>query len=363
MEEDFGSWFLHQQSNWISPNLDSLAAPFNLGQQNSVPACMSHCANVGSTVFPWSPFSGFPHSKAIQPSEPHGWFNFSPRFQQAFTPLPSTTFHEKIPAGPDGNSVEVIQTDAKASGRDQKRFLVFDQSVDQTTLVFSSGIDTPVQCLTSLGPKLNNTYHSNVSELGTGKDAIRCAGPILTDECNEYQRDDSESEMHEDTEELNALLYSDDDDEYVEDDEEASTGHSPSTMTAYDKQECLPEEIEEVASCGGPTKKMKLSDGGYDFPPFVDTASFVKPKRCFDYEDDAESSYTGGKNIGLGEQFVPLIGNKRLREDKIRETVRIMQNIVPGGKGKDVTSILDEAISYLISLKHKAMALGVDEAL
>jgi hypothetical protein len=134
-------------------------------------------------------------------------------------------------------------------------------------------------------------------------------------------------------------------------------------MTAYDKQECLPEEIEEVASCGGPTKKMKLSDRGYDFPPFVDTASFVKPKRCFDYEDDAESSYTGGKNIGLGEQFVPLIGNKRLREDKIRETVRIMQNIVPGGKGKDVTSILDEAISYLISLKHKAMALGVDEAL
>lgn len=361
MEKDFGSWFLYQQSGRVSPNLDTSTAPFNLGPQNSIPAYMSHCANVGSTngVFPWSPFSGFSHSKATQPIEPHAWFNFPPRFQQAFTPPRDTTFIEMIPSGPRENRVEVIQPDDKASGRDQKRFLVFDQSGDQTTLMFSSGIGTPAQCLTSLGPTLNNAYVSNLSERGTGKDAIHCAAHILTDECNENQRDTSESDMHEDTEEINALLYSDDDDYYNEDDEEASTGHSPSTMTAYDKQD-LPEESEEVASCDGPTKRMKLSNGGYDV---LDTASSFKSKRCFDCEDGAESSCAGGKNLGLGEKFVSVIGNKRSREDKIRETVRIMQNIVPGRKGKDVIAILDEAIGYLTSLKHKAMALGLDETL
>lgn len=366
MENDFVSWFLRQQSYCVSPKLDTSTAPFSLGPQNSTPAYMGHCANLGSTngVLPWSPFSGYPHSKVTQPIEPRAWFNFPPRFQQAFTPPRDATFIEKIPSGPCENCVEVIQPDDNASGRDQKRFLVFDQSGDQTTLMFGSGIGTPAQCLTSLGPTLNNAYVSNLPERGTGKDAVYCAGTILTDECNENQRDTSESEMHEDTEELNALLYSDDDDDYDEDDEEASTGHSPSTMTAYDKQDQdLPKESEEVASCDGPTRRRKLSDGGYDVRSVLDTASSVKSKRCFDCEDGAESSCAGGNYLGPGEKCVSVIGNKRSREDKIRETVRIMQNIVPGRKGKDVIAILDEAIGYLTSLKHKAMALELDETI
>ena len=40
----------------------------------------------------------------------------------------------------------------------------------------------------------------------------------------------------EDTEELNALLYSDDDSEDTEDGKVTSTGHSPNAMTAHDEQ-------------------------------------------------------------------------------------------------------------------------------
>ncbi|CAL5379034.1 unnamed protein product [Camellia sinensis] len=103
------------------------------------------------------------------------------------------------------------------------------------------------------------------------------------------------SEIHEDTEELNALLYSDDeygDGDYSEDGEEASTGHSPSMMTLY-----------------------ALFDGGYDVPPLMNTAaSSVKPQKCFDYEDDAQSSCADGKNSGLGESGL-FSGNKRSRTE------------------------------------------------
>ena len=113
------------------------------------------------------------------------------------------------------------------------------------------------------------------------------------------------SEIHEDIEELNALLYSDDeygDGDYSEDGEEASTGHSPSMMTLYDKQEWFEKSDEEVASLGGPTKKRKLFDGVSDVQPLMNTTvSAVKTQKCCDYEDDVQSSYVDGKNSGFGE--------------------------------------------------------------
>ncbi|PSS17367.1 Transcription factor bHLH143 like [Actinidia chinensis var. chinensis] len=349
MEKDFGSWSLHQQFDWLTPNLNTPCVPFNPGQWNTIPAYMSHCANVDSTngTSPWFPFSGIPDSNTSQLNEPQSWFYCLPRLPQT-TPVQNTNFIQKNPDGPCENR-EVVSPN-KASGHAQRRFLVFDQSRDQTKLIFSSGIGTPVQCLTSWGPKLNSAYDLNKSELGTGRDTIHCPGPILTDECNENVRDDVGSEMHEDTEELNALLYSDDDEDYDDDDEEASTGHSPSTMTVHDKQERFEESAEEVASSGGPTKRMKMSDGGYVVPSLTDTASSVKPKICSDYEDDAESSCADGKNQS---------GDKRSK-DKIRETVSVLQKMIPGGEGKDAIVILDEAISYLRLLKRKAKALGVD---
>ncbi|GFS43995.1 hypothetical protein Acr_00g0088050 [Actinidia rufa] len=118
---------------------------------------------------PWFPLSGIPDSKASQLNEPQSWLYHLPRLPQT-TPVPNTNFVEKIPDGPWENR-EVVSPN-KASGHAQKRFLVFDQSRDQTKLIFSSGIGTPVQCLTSWGRKLNSAYDLNKSELGTGRDSI-----------------------------------------------------------------------------------------------------------------------------------------------------------------------------------------------
>ncbi|GMP45783.1 hypothetical protein CsSME_00014180 [Camellia sinensis var. sinensis] len=358
--QDFGSWFHSQLSDRQSPNLNTLIAPFNPGQQNAIPACMSPCANLVSSngTLPGPDFSGVPHSKVNPPNEPHGWFYCLPRYRQAFTPVSNSILKQKIHAGAHENCKEVVTPDP-TSVCAQKRFLVFDQSGDQTTLIFGSRMGTPVPCMTSWVPKLNSVYDLNKTQLGAERVNIQRPEPILTDEYNENHQDDVRSEMHEDTEEINALLYSDNDD-YSEDDEEASTGHSPSTMTAYNKQELL-EEGEEVDSSAGPAKRMKLFDGGYDVPSLKDTAtSSVKSKRCVRYEDDAESSCADGIKH-CSREFGSLVGNKRLRKEKIRETVSIIQSIIPGGnvKGKNAIVILDEAISYLKSLKHKAEALGI----
>lgn len=328
-----------------------------MGQQNTISAYMNSCTNMGTTNenLPASAFSEVPQQTG-QVNEPHGWFYCLPRFRQAFIPGSSSIFKEKHTAGAspyeickEGNSPNTL------SGCPQKRFLVFDQSGDQTTLIFSSGIGTPVQCLTSLGSKPPNTCGEDPL---IKKDPVHHSGPYLTDELNENHGSDAGSEMHEDTEELNALLYSDDDGDYTEDDEVTSTDHSPSIMTAHIKQDLF----EEVASSDEPTKRRKLVDGAYDVvvPSLMDTAISVKQKRSSsEYEDDAQSSCANGNSPKSNNNDF-LLGNKRMRSEKIRETVGILQSIIPGGKGKDAIVVLDDAIHYLKSLKLKAKALGVD---
>ncbi|XP_078164349.1 transcription factor SAC51-like [Carex rostrata] len=171
--------------------------------------------------------------------------------------------------------------------------------------------------------------------------------------------DGTESEMHEDTEEIDALLYSDSDEYIIE--EEPSTGQSPMKYITG----------EEVASTTIHAKKRRL---GIDLDAsLIDTATSAKD--C-DYNNnnnvldcsDAESSCVGG-----GEERETLEGEEResegiseksdcidmnLKRKKIQETVCLLRRIIPGGKGKDAATILDEAISYLKSLKLKAKALG-----
>ncbi|KAK9269972.1 hypothetical protein L1049_025545 [Liquidambar formosana] len=365
MGEDCGSWLPQQHFDWQSPNLDSLRATqpsLHSGQQDTISAYMNPCTNMltPNGTLPVCAFPELPQSWAAHTNEPHGWFYCLPRFRQAFAPASNPIFKEKLPASAYENCRDAIKPNAGSTCA-QKRFLVFDQSGDQTTLIFSPGIGAPVHCLTSWGPKPPGAYNLNGEDLGTKRNPIHHSGPILTDEFNENHGTDVGSEMHEDTEELNALLYSDDDSDYTEDDEVTSTGHSPSTMTAQVKQDWFGGGItEEVASSDGPTKRRKLFDGGFHvLPSLMDTASSVKQKRSSEYEDDAESSCGNGKNPRSGEND-SLSGNKRTRKERIRETVSILQSIIPGGEGKDAIMVLDEAIHYLKSLKLKAKALGLD---
>lgn len=171
----------------------------------------------------------------------------------------------------------------------------------------------------------------------------------------------TESEMHEDSEEIDALLYSDSDDYVIE--EEPGTGQSPMRYVTG----------EEVASTTIHPKKRRI---GIDLDAsLIDTATSAKccdNNYCSNRLDcsDAESSCVGG-----GEARETLKGGREAEENeesceksdcidvnlkrkKIQETVCLLRHIIPGGQGKDAATILDEAISYLKSLKLKAKALG-----
>jgi hypothetical protein len=361
MGGDCGTWFPQLDFHWQSSNLNSLGAPLDMGQLNPISAYINPGTNIASTngtVPVYASSRLLPHSRVGQATEPHGWFYCLPRFRQSFTPYSNYTIGDgRLPTDPYQSCGEAIAPNA-GSDCVQKRFVVVDQSRDQTTLIFSSGIGSPVQCLTSLRPKPNAACNMNGEDPEIKRDSNYLRGPILTGEFNE----NPESEMHEDTEELNALLYSDDESDYTEEDGEVtSTAHSPCTMTSHDKKDWYEGSAEEVASSAGPTKKRKLYDGGYDhLPSLMDTASSMKPDRPFDeYEADAESSCANGNNAGSGELGC-LSGSKRMKKEKIRETVNILQSMIPGVQGKDAIVVLDKTIRYLKSLKHRAMALGLD---
>ncbi|MED6154924.1 hypothetical protein PIB30_001065 [Stylosanthes scabra] len=142
-------------------------------------------------------------------------------------------------------------------------------------------------------------------------------GPIVADKVDEILGTGVESEMHEDTEEINALLYSDSDGYSTgndDDDEVTSTGHSPSTMATHDNQEKF-RGIEEVASSTGRTKKRKLSNGYHDDLQFVGTANSLnlKNKSLAMEEDDAESRCSNCYN-GRSEEMESLSANKKMRK-------------------------------------------------
>ncbi|KAG5052601.1 hypothetical protein JHK87_004799 [Glycine soja] len=379
MGEDCRTWIPELHFNWQSPNLSSFnATPFGVGRQNGTSAAMNSGANVvtRNSAMPAYASSALPHSQLGHSGEPHGWFYCLPRFRQGFT-TPAQTFNaeEKLPAGhANGLGVEVAPN--RESGFPQKQLLVIDQTGDQTTLVYSSRFGGPVDCHVSWDSKLHGSINLNngneLLNLRRDVNHVVGLGPTLDDKVHENTGtdDDIESEMHEDTEEINALLYSDSDGYSTEDDDDdevTSTGHSPSTMTTHDDNQEEPHRrtAEEVASSVGETKKRKLLDGAYDDDnlQFMDTASSLNgKKRPFEVEDDAESRCSSGGNSssrgsgGMGS----LSGNKKMRKEKIQDVLSILQCIVPGGKDKDPIELLDEAIRCLKSLKLKAIELGLD---
>ncbi|KAG5111191.1 hypothetical protein JHK82_040414 [Glycine max] len=375
MGEDCGTWIPELHFDWQSPNLSSFdaAAPFGARKQSGTSAAMNLGANVvtSNAAMPVYASSALPDSQLGHSGEPHGWFYCLPRFRQGFT-MPARNFNakEKLPAGHAKDLGEEIAPNGEL-GLPQKQFLVIDQTGDQTTLVHSSRFGGPLASWNSKLHGFNDLNNGNeLLNLRRDVNHVVGLGPTLNDKVDENQRtdDDIESEMHEDTEEINALLYSESDGYSTEDDDDdevTSTGHSPSTMTTHDDNQEEPDRgtAKEVASSVGETKKRKLWDGAYDDGDmqFMDTANSLNGKRLSEVGDDAESKCSSGGNgsRGLGEMG-SLSGNKKMRKEKIQDVLSILQCIVPGGKDKDPIELIDEAIRCLKSLKLKAIELGLD---
>ncbi|CAH8389535.1 unnamed protein product [Eruca vesicaria subsp. sativa] len=154
---------------------------------------------------------------------------------------------------------------------------------------------------------------------------LHCPFPLTAEpvKLSELQHGVEESEMHEDTEEINALLYSDDDEDCESDDEVMSTAHSP-------YQVCNKRESEEIDS---PCKRQKLLDK-------VENIS-------------GSSSLVGKGDTGSG------LSNEQSRKDKIRTALKILESIVPGAKGNEALLLLDEAIDYLKLLKQDLLSTEI----
>ncbi|KAL9229151.1 hypothetical protein vseg_004649 [Gypsophila vaccaria] len=360
MEKDLESWLHHQRLDEQFPNAkSSKLSPYNIGLRNSFP-CAMPCTVAASTnaALPGFGLSGLSNIKPLELKEPHGLFYGWPHSSQGL--LPEVTLLDRFT--PKTNLSDNGNTPSPTTGSEpaSKHFLVFDQTGNKTTMMFSSAIGSSIPRPTSWTRKPACFYNYNEDELRVGSDG-HDSGPNLTDDLDDDHGSILGSDMREDSEEIDALLYSDDEDNYSDDGEETSTGHSPSTMTAYEKHDWFDEEdMDEVASSAGPVKRQKLSASDYQVPSITYSLSCAIPNQSSDYEEDAESSCAGSKptpfnDIGSSQ------GNKRMRKEKIRETVNILQTILPNGKGKDAdaVTVLDEAINYLKTLKYKATSGGL----
>lgn len=312
-------------------------------------------------VAPPDMFSGVPNPRISQSYEPQGWFYCLPRFRQALAPTSENlVLEDKLPTTTFEKWRDFSMPNTGTVGA-QKKFVVFDRSGDQTTLIYSSGNGVPTERLPPWTTKQLCPRSAVNDIVGSNTDHNNHFGPLSVERIHENPETDVQSEMQEDTEELNALLYSDDDTDYSDgdddDDEVTSTGHSPSTMTDHERRGLSEESNEEIASSIWPVKRRKTSGGDNNqLPSLMDTATSYL-NQSIGSEDDAKSSSADGKKYAYG--LASISGDKKIKRERIRETVNILQSIVPGGKEKNAIVILDEAINYLKSLKRKAEALGL----
>ncbi|XP_065870327.1 transcription factor bHLH143-like isoform X1 [Euphorbia lathyris] len=244
----------------------------------------------------------------------------------------------------------------------QRRFVIFDQSGTETRLIYSS---LPTEMKPTPGStKVTDGSYLNHKEHADKMDHINLTVPKLQEVWDENLLSAEESEMHEDTEEINALLCSDDDydddsEDDDEDDEVTSTGHSPLLIKNYEEiQGQIGELSEEVSDSDDQNKRQKLLDGGYTRSSQADIASSKRIAGVHTYDDDTEPSYAIGQNQEA--DTISILDTKQLKKDTVRQTLKILENIIPGAKDKDPVLVLDIAIDYLKSLKHRANTLGVN---
>ncbi|WOL11549.1 transcription factor bHLH144-like [Canna indica] len=130
--------------------------------------------------------------------------------------------------------------------------------------------------------------------------------------------------MHEDTEEINALLYSDSDDKYCE--EEASTGHSPI-------EPMVGTSTEVAASSVLPAAKRKRIDVDEHEPnaSLLDTASSAGSLSYYHAIDSKTKSTDGKSSYVRGEDQ----DRKRIKRERILETIGVLRRIIdPRWEGK-----------------------------
>ncbi|GLJ12083.1 hypothetical protein SUGI_0183720 [Cryptomeria japonica] len=220
----------------------------------------------------------------------------------------------------------------------------------------------------------------------------------------------SYSEMHEDTEDLEALLSSDDD--------ESSTGHSPSDITGNDGDNYVEEDLVDVTSCISvkrrridtrecvedevnlipapakePFEKLMINEKSLPHDiSVVDTSSWepvVVPEyldnvedkkslenvedgnynddllcghRSYGKSDECSSKISGNEQFQTFKRLTSISAScKKSRNENIKRTVEHLRSIIPGGNGMETAVVLDEAIQYVKALQQKVKRMEANQ--
>uniref|UniRef100_A0A7C9EK48 BHLH domain-containing protein n=1 Tax=Opuntia streptacantha TaxID=393608 RepID=A0A7C9EK48_OPUST len=366
MVETSGSRHCQQHSPWeLSAFGSRMIAPFELRQYESLPASTNPCVGSSTLGVNGLEFPGFPERRLTR--ETNGLLGKS-------WPHPRTPFlaPEHTPLFSTGADVQPSAYELPSCPQ-EKQFLIFDQSGDETRLIFSS-LCPGVQNLTTAEPKCSAwspqdapTMLFGGNHFPTGKQADKAQQvwvkvPTLHEESGENEIVEEGSGFREDTDDINALLYSSDDDgsdsNRDEDNDELSTGRSPSTFGGEREElkECDEKDFDEVDSFDISSKRQKTADGAHNELSLLHATAMSRENLSYD------NIHSGDMRCALGhEETGPTIGKKRLRKEKIRDTLRALESIIPGVKSNNPLIILDEAISYLKCLKHNAQVMCMED--
>uniref|UniRef100_A0A2P2KQ61 Uncharacterized protein n=1 Tax=Rhizophora mucronata TaxID=61149 RepID=A0A2P2KQ61_RHIMU len=323
-------WCCPPHCTWQSPNLNGMNSMLEPLKQG----CLSSTANLSPStcMFSANPampgFAKVPCWKMWQRNEVYGLPHYLPPHFQNLLPVANPCPNENLSVFSSGLSVQAAPNTMPQC---QKGFIIFDQSGNGMRVLFSPFNSTiPRQTMAATKPIFD--YDLQKGKGAAGMEHMNLAKPMLQNVSDEKHLSCEGSEMHEDTEEINALLYSDGDgyDNYSDDDEVTSTGRSPFALGLnYGTQEHVNETTEEVALSDVPNKRQKLRDGGYKKPALADTASSVKV--------EGPNGYAESIGQIQGEEIVSNLENKQLKKDKIRAKLKFLKSIVPGAKDGDPT--------------------------
>lgn len=172
--------------------------------------------------------------------------------------------------------------------------------------------------------------------------------------------------IHENTDEINALLDSDSDEGYEKVRELGRATQFPAENDTLSVESVA--SADASAGAARPAKKRRLCSG--TDKSVVDTASSARldhsiEQKVLASDCDAQSCCIG--EVESDHKFAlregePAEGDspddQERRRERIQETVAALRKIVPGGIAKDATVVLDEAICYLQYLKLKVKTLG-----
>lgn len=234
----------------------------------------------------------------------------------------------------------------------QRRFLIFDQSGNQMKIFFSPSPS-------------NQIFNEPRREVATHVGYLFSREPDAEETWDENHLPDEEVDILEDTDEIDALLYSDGDDEWGNDDDDGGGGGNDEVMSSgcspfiigegYEKDKSPEEHTEEVVNSD--EKRQRLLDGQYKKSSLPSTESLKKHETISpSYLDDVNSSCAGDCN---SISYDDTSSSKRLKKVKVRQALKTLEGIIPGLTSNDPLSIIDKAIIYLKSMKTEAEALGL----